>query len=87
MRLPRPVFSYPSANMNAPKISHTVVLEKPLNAHLMASEGSLNLGSASCSGLNTRPSTAATVTPIRPTAAAGTGSKIKPTMTAANSAK
>ena len=29
MRLPRPVFSYPNANINAIKISQTVVFENP----------------------------------------------------------
>src|SRR5512142_2285072 len=73
--------------MNAPKINHTVVLEKPLNAHLMLSAGSLNAGSANCLAVNGRPNTAANTTPTRPIAAAGTGSKIKPTTTATNSAK
>ena len=34
IRLPNPVFSYPNANINATKISHTVVFEKPDNPHV-----------------------------------------------------
>src|SRR5664279_4800163 len=63
--------------MNAPKMSQTVVFEKPESAHLIASAG---LGS-------TRPRTVASATPATPTAAAGIGSRTSPTTTAQKSAK
>ena len=63
--------------MNAPKMSHTVVFEKPERAHLIASAG---FGS-------TRPRTVARATPVTPTAAAGIGSRTSPTTTAQNRAK
>src|SRR5450759_2781862 len=63
--------------MNAPKMSQTVVFEKPDRPHLIASAG---LGS-------TRPRTVASATPVTPTAAAGIGSRTRPTTTAQNSAK
>ena len=63
--------------MNAPKMSQTVVFEKPDSAHLIASAG---FGS-------TRPRTVASATPVTPTAAAGIGSRTSPTTTAQKSAK
>src|SRR5450830_1604493 len=63
--------------MNAPKMSQTVVFEKPDRPHLIASAG---LGS-------TRPRTVASATPVTPTAAAGIGSRTRPTTTAQKSAK
>src|ERR1019366_9472261 len=61
MRRPRPVASYPSANMLAAKMRHTASLENPERAHLVASAGVFP----------TNSSAAATVTPIKPMAAAG----------------
>jgi len=63
--------------MYAAKMSQTVVLENPLNAHVTAPEG---VGT-------TKPDIAPITTPIKPTVAAGIGSVITPVMTAANNAK
>ena len=63
--------------INAPNMSHTVVLEKPDNAHLIESAGF---------GL-TKPRAAIRKTPINPVAAAGIGSRIRPKITAAKMAK
>src|SRR5512136_1609446 len=76
-RRPRPVFSYPIANMKAPKMSQTVVLENPDRAHRIESAG---LAPAS-------PNIAIRKTPTKPKAAAGKGSRIKPAMTARKMAK
>ena len=72
----------------APKGRHIEVhVEKGHSDHplLLA----LKAGLASCSGENStkRASTAAVVTPTKPTAAAGTGSRISATMTVTNSAR
>src|SRR5450755_3087022 len=89
MRRPSPVLSYPSANMNAPKISHTVPLEKPDNAQVSAALAGLKPGLASSAGAKSTQgaSTVTSVTPMRPMAPPGSGSSIKPTMTPANRAK
>ena len=70
-------------------MSQTVGLEKPNNAQLIAAALGLKAGLASWAGENStkRESTAAVVTPTKPTAAAGAGSRIRPTMTATNSAR
>src|SRR3954467_6672230 len=75
--------------MKAPKISHTVVLEKPESAQANAARASLNPGFASCSGLKKTQgdSTVTTVTPMRPIAPPGSGSNMRPTMTPAKIAK
>ena len=77
MRRPRPVVSYPSANMLAAKMSHTASLANPERAHLVASAGVFP----------TNSSAEATVTPIKPMAAPGSGSVMRAAMTAENSAK
>ena len=56
-------------------MSQTVRSEKPLNPHLMASAGFET----------TSPSSTASVTPISPTAAGGSGSSTRATITPANS--
>src|SRR5688572_8872466 len=75
--------------MNAPKISHTVVLENPDSAHESAARGALNPAFASCSGLKKTYSenTATIVTPISPMAPPGNGSNMSPTMTPTKMAK
>src|SRR3954463_1254616 len=75
--------------MKAPKISHTVVLEKPESAQLKAARASLKPGFASCSGLkNTHgDNTVTTVTPMSPMAPPGSGSNMSPTMTPTKMAK
>ena len=75
--------------MNAPKISHTVVLEKPDSAHASAARASLKPGFASCSGLKKThgDSTATSVTPMSPIAPPGSGSNMRPTMTPTKIAK
>jgi hypothetical protein len=65
------------ANIKAPKINQTVVLENPDKAHRILSAG---LGPA-------KPRTATRKTPINPTAAAGRGSRIRPKITALKMAK
>src|SRR5512138_2359813 len=77
IRLPRPVFEYPHANMYAANTSHTVAFENPLSAHAVA-----------CAGTGrTRPSAVATHTPSIPIAAPGIGSVTTPVIVARNSAK
>ncbi len=76
-RRPRPVLLYPMEKTNAPKMSHTVVSEKPLSAQ------AIDLFMLS----STKPSVAAIAMPIMPIAAAGIGSRIKPIMTAINKEK
>jgi hypothetical protein len=64
-------------------------LENPDSAQEIAALVGLKPVAASCAGENNtnRASTAAAVTPRSPTAAAGTGSTISPTMTVTNSAR
>src|SRR5262245_20876528 len=77
IRLPRPVFEYPHANMYAANTSQTVAFENPLRAQAVA-----------CAGAGrTRPSAVATQTPSIPTAAPGIGSVITPVIVARNNAK
>src|SRR5208337_3875577 len=75
--------------MNAAKISHTVLFEKPESAQWIASPGQCEPAVAACSGdrYTWFASTATTVIPIRPIAPPGNGSSISPTMTPANIAK
>src|SRR5512139_163123 len=75
--------------MNAPKISHTVVFEKPDSAQVSAALNDLKPGLASSAGENSThcESTATVVTPIRPIAPPGSGSSISPTITPAKIAK
>src|ERR1035437_10630355 len=77
------------ANMNAPKMSHTVLLANPDNAQLSAAFGALKPGFASSAGLySTHGASAATrLTPMMPIAPPGSGSSIKPTTTPAKMAK
>ena len=65
------------ANIYAAKMSHTVLLAKPLSAQLVASAGEAR----------TSPDTAASATPARPSTAGEIGSVMMPVMTAANNAK
>jgi hypothetical protein len=77
IRLPRPVFEYPHANMYAANTSHTVAFENPLSAQAVA-----------CAGTGrTRPSAVATHTPSMPIAAPGIGSVMTPVIVARKSAK
>src|SRR3954469_2907733 len=87
MRLPSPVFSYPIANTNAPKISQTVLLMNPESAHFSASAGNLNAGSPRCNGEKTSPNAPPTVTAIKPIDAGGNGSVISARIVATNSAR
>ena len=75
--------------MNAPKISHTVVLAKPDSAQVSAALYALKPGLASSAGANSThcESTVTTVTPISPIAPPGSGSSIRPRMTPAKIAK
>src|SRR5512137_1443270 len=75
--------------MNAPKISHTVALEKPESSQVTAALYALKPGLASSAGENSTygESTATTVTPISPMAPPGSGSSIKATITPAKIAK
>src|SRR5512134_2077888 len=75
--------------MNAPKMSHTVVLEKPERAQFNAALASLKPGLASCSGLKKTQGDrmATSVTPIKPIAPPGSGSNMRPTMTPTKMAK
>jgi hypothetical protein len=63
--------------MNAPKINQTVAFEKPLNPHFMDSAELVDIS----------PKIMVRVTPIKPIAAAGRGSKINPKITDKNIAK
>ncbi len=75
--------------MKAAKISHTVEFEKPDSAQVRPALAGLNPALASSAGPNrtygARIVTSAT--PIRPMAAPGSGSSIRPTMTPAKMAK
>ena len=75
--------------MNAPKISHTVVLEKPESAQLKEARAGLKPVFASCSGLKKTysDSTVTSVTPIKPIAPPGSGSNMRPTITPTKIAK
>src|ERR1051325_7718022 len=75
--------------MNAPKISQTVAFENPDSAQLMAALLRLNPGLASSAGLYSTHGARSVVrvTPAIPMAPPGSGSSIKPTITAMNSAK
>ncbi len=75
--------------MNAPKISHTVVLAKPDSAQVSAALYALKPGLASSAGANSTncDSTLTTVMPISPIAPPGSGSSIRPRMTPAKIAK
>ena len=75
--------------MKAPKISHTVVLEKPESAQASAARAELKPGFASCSGLKKThsDSTVTSVTPMSPIAPPGSGSNMRPTMTPTKIAK
>src|SRR5512134_835422 len=77
------------ANMNAPKISHTVVFANPDSPQRIASAGHLDPTFAACSGerYTWLASTTTSVMPIRPIAPPGSGSNIRPTMTPAKIAK
>src|SRR5574337_1079861 len=71
--------------MKAPKINHTVPLENPSSAQLSAAFAGLKPGFASCAGLKKThsQSTVTRVTAMRPMAAPGMGSSIRPTITPA----
>src|SRR4051794_7797322 len=75
--------------MNAPKMSHTVVLENPDSAQESAARGALKPALASCSGLKNTycENTVTIVTPISPIAPPGSGSNMRPTMTPTKMAK
>ena len=75
--------------MNAPKISQTVLLEKPESAQLKEALSGLKPGFASCSGeyRTYSDSRATKVTAINPIAPPGKGSNIRPTITPAKMAK
>jgi hypothetical protein len=75
--------------MKAAKISQTVVLEKPDSAQVSDALAGLKPALASSAGANSTQgdSTVTTLTPIRPMAAPGSGSSIRPTMTPAKMAK
>ena len=75
--------------MNAPKISQTVVFEKPDSPQVSAALNDLNPGLARSAGENSThcESTTTVVTPIRPIAPPGSGSSIRPTITPTKIAK
>ena len=66
--------------MKAPKISQTVLLEKPDSAHLTTPPAASKPGFSKSAGENhaQRDSTETTVTPINPTTAPGAGSQDRP---------
>src|SRR5512146_45992 len=75
--------------MKAPKINHTVLLEKPDKAQVSEALVGLNPGLARSAGPYSThgASSVASVTPIKPMAPPGNGSNIKPTITPAKIAK
>jgi hypothetical protein len=72
-----------------PRTSHTVLLEKPLNAQRSDSSTELNPGLAWSAGANSThfASTVTSVTPIKPIAGAGSGSATSAAMTPEKIAK
>ena len=88
-RRPSPDRSYPSANMNAAKMSQTVPLLNPERAQDKDAEEGLKPGLARSLGLKSAhlDRSAIRVTPMSPISAPGMGSKTRATTTPAKIAK